>query len=599
MATTAFHGFTSAVQSMKRVATIAALAAPLSIIVLPHGINAQFTAGGWAYNRTVTITPTGTAVAVTNFPVLVRLNGKIANGGNASDSLVFAASQSSGNDIRFAKTGYTDSLSFEIERYDDINLYAEFWVLLPTVATAGNPTTFKLYFGNAGVSGSPSNPAAIWTSANGFGSVYHMNYANDSSAKDVGEAGLAGMYNGTITENAGTTSTAIGYGEAFDGATGYYAGATSSTSAPNFEYVWTVSGWFYLNDSGNVGGGVLYKGDLGAFHNHSTTIWFGNATAASDNVTGAGSHPCAMYNSGVNPNGCLLTNDTLTHNAWHHVVWQYLGTGAASTAENIYVDGSLQALSSATIAPAAADYAAANFYVGTGSSRQTYPYFNGMMDELRIDSTFRDSNWIKLCFQTQMPLSVGPGAVSLSPVIIPPTLSSPTNSAASLPLSLSLNWGSVSGATSYMVQVATQSTFSTTVISQNASGTSVSIGNLAVGTTYFWSVATIQSGVTGPWSGVWSFTTVFTGVTPKGNFNALKTDFSVKGATLEYSLATSGSVAISFSDLLGRTAFTVNKTQSAGRYAIDLRSCNLAAGQYIIQFRAAGVEKKESFLITR
>ncbi len=869
---------------------MAAVLTQSAMLALPSAVNAQFTSGGWSYNRTVTINPTGTTTAVTNFPVLVRLNGKIANGGNSSDSLVFATAQSTGYDIRFSQTGYTDSVPFEIERYDPVNLYAEFWVLLPSVAAAGTPTTFKMYFGNAGVSGSPSNPAAIWTNANGFGLVYHMNYATDSSATDVGHSGLTGTLNGTITENAGTTSSAIGYGETFDGATGYYAGPTASTSPPNFQYQWTVSGWFYLNGSGNIGGGVLYKGALGAFHNYSTVIWFGNATAASDAVTGAGSHPCAMFNSGVNPNGNLLTTDTLTWNAWHHVVWQYQGTGSASTSENIYVDGSPQSLSSATIASANADYAATNFYVGVGSSRQTYPYYNGAMDELRIDSTYRSADWISLCFQTQMPPSVGTGAVSLSPFSLgpaaptlvspsnntgslsttgvslswtsgggpavtsyevqvainagfsstvfdfsgvaitsqalpalaagtiyywradaagptgvsnwsgawsfstiaplgPPPLAAPTNGAGNLPISLNLSWIGVTGAVSYSLQVSTSSGFGSTVVGQSGIAATTKGVSLANATTYYWEVnawngsattawssvwsfstmigsptlsspangATLQptaltlnwgavsaaasygvevstsssfsgtvfsqtgltspsvmvsglsnsqlyywsanaanAGGTGNWSAVWSFTTIMaiagvpqlsspangntglsipvvlmwqsaieaasygvevgtslsfgagttvfnqTGITGTsvsvGNLVAgqtyywqvdawnnagaglwsqiwdfgtagtstlahakagLNAGFSINGEALEYSLLEPGDVEISFSDLLGRTALAMKRTLPAGHYAMSLKECSLAAGRYIVHFKAAGIERREIVLIER
>jgi hypothetical protein len=58
-------------------------------------------------------------------------------------------------------------------------------------------------------------------------------------------------------------------------------------------------------------------------------------------------------------------------------------------------------------------------------------------------------------------------------------------------------------------------------------------------------------------------------------------------------------VEISFSDLLGRSALVLNWNQSAGRHALQLKNCNLSAGQYIVRFKAAGVEKQAEVMITR
>ena len=64
-------------KKFRYITAMAAMLTPLSMLAMPSAINAQFTSGGWSYYRTVTVNPTGTT-AETNFPVLVRLNGKIA-----------------------------------------------------------------------------------------------------------------------------------------------------------------------------------------------------------------------------------------------------------------------------------------------------------------------------------------------------------------------------------------------------------------------------------------------------------------------------------------------------------------------------------------
>jgi hypothetical protein len=90
-----------------------------------------------------------------------------------------------------------------------------------------------------------------------------------------------------------------------------------------------------------------------------------------------------------------------------------------------------------------------------------------------------------------------------------PTLTLPTSGAVNLDTSLTLNWGSVSGAASYGVMVSTVSTFSSTVVSQaGVANDSDAIGGLAGGTVYFWEVNATNAAGSGAWSGPWSFTTV-------------------------------------------------------------------------------------------
>lgn len=89
-----------------------------------------------------------------------------------------------------------------------------------------------------------------------------------------------------------------------------------------------------------------------------------------------------------------------------------------------------------------------------------------------------------------------------------PTLATPTNESTSQATSLSLSWGSVTGATAYDVRVSTVATFASTVSSQTGiTALSASISGLANSTTYYWEVNATDADSTSAWSGVWSFTT--------------------------------------------------------------------------------------------
>lgn len=89
-----------------------------------------------------------------------------------------------------------------------------------------------------------------------------------------------------------------------------------------------------------------------------------------------------------------------------------------------------------------------------------------------------------------------------------PTLSSPPNGATGVAIPVTLSWNAATGAASYRVQVALDSTFVNVAFDQaNIQVTQVTVGNLQANTQYFWRVnATNQIG-TSDWSQVWSFTT--------------------------------------------------------------------------------------------
>ncbi len=100
-------------------------------------------------------------------------------------------------------------------------------------------------------------------------------------------------------------------------------------------------------------------------------------------------------------------------------------------------------------------------------------------------------------------------ATATVPAPAAPTLASPSDGATGVSTSPTLNWHASSAATSYRLQVSTNSNFSTTVVDQSGiTGTSYSVSGLANNTTYYWRVNAMNAGGTSGWSGAWNFTTV-------------------------------------------------------------------------------------------
>ncbi len=89
-----------------------------------------------------------------------------------------------------------------------------------------------------------------------------------------------------------------------------------------------------------------------------------------------------------------------------------------------------------------------------------------------------------------------------------PSLVQPPDGAAGVSTSLTLVWEQSTGASSYQVQVSTESSFSTIVLNRSGiTSTSYSVSGLAGNTTYYWRVNAVNEGGSGQWSTVRSLTT--------------------------------------------------------------------------------------------
>ena len=112
-----------------------------------------------------------------------------------------------------------------------------------------------------------------------------------------------------------------------------------------------------------------------------------------------------------------------------------------------------------------------------------------------------------------------------------PTLVSPTNNSTNQELSLTLNWNSVTDATSYDIQLSTDSSFATTIVNANTTSTDKAVSGLSISTSYYWRARAINSADTSDWSQVWKFTTKSSGVTEPPSSWAF-TDFTGSNSTV-------------------------------------------------------------------
>ncbi|MBM4176054.1 MAG: T9SS type A sorting domain-containing protein [Ignavibacteria bacterium] len=90
-----------------------------------------------------------------------------------------------------------------------------------------------------------------------------------------------------------------------------------------------------------------------------------------------------------------------------------------------------------------------------------------------------------------------------------PTLLSPANGSINQPTTLTMSWSASSGASFYVIQVATDSLFSTIVYKDTIFlGTSIQISSLLAGKKYYWHVNASNTSGTSAYSATWNFTTI-------------------------------------------------------------------------------------------
>ncbi len=90
-----------------------------------------------------------------------------------------------------------------------------------------------------------------------------------------------------------------------------------------------------------------------------------------------------------------------------------------------------------------------------------------------------------------------------------PALFSPSNGSTQQPLALESRWYSSSGANTYHYQLALNQLFSSTLVNDSLlADTTRQLSGLATGTTYYWRVRASNAQGSGPWSSVWSFSTL-------------------------------------------------------------------------------------------
>ncbi|MBN1300227.1 MAG: T9SS type A sorting domain-containing protein [Melioribacteraceae bacterium] len=186
-----------------------------------------------------------------------------------------------------------------------------------------------------------------------------------------------------------------------------------------------------------------------------------------------------------------------------------------------------------------------------------------------------------------------------------PALIAPADGVSNLILTPTLDWSNVATATSYGLQVASDSDFNNKVIDATSLGESqyaILAGTLTGSTTYYWRVNAAREGETSDWSVVRSFTTEPpTGVTtfmsgiPESYtlFQNYPNPFN-PNTKIRYALPEASEVSIKIVDMLGREVSDLfNGFQSAGFYELNWNPVSISSGTYIYRINVKSESGKE------
>lgn len=326
------------------------------------------------------------AEPLTNFPVLVVL-GTSVPGFSYAQFLT-----PDGSDLRFFDATGLAELNYEIETWNT-NGSSFVWVQVPAFT---NHCAILARWGDPAVTNPPDNAGtgAMWSED--FLGVWHL--AETSGAHYDSSPALAASRFVSATQQ-GTATGIAGGADNFNGTNNY----VSLPDMGTVPFV-TVEAWVNLN-------GTPSGGDVGLV---SSDPWSAGVTHFKTSST---RNLKTQFYGGT---AVVSASSVLPVGGWAHVAYSIGGTGSNDL--NLYLNGALLASAAGTPNNILTDVNLAREYNGR--------YLNARLDEVRISSVARSSNWLWATSQNIASNSVFNSYGSVVPPIkiIPPNpiVSSPT-----------------------------------------------------------------------------------------------------------------------------------------------------------------------------
>ena len=335
----------------------------------------------WEYRRQLYLNTSATGADiqgdVPDFPVLVRLTSEVFD---------FSQAKTDGADIRFT-SAEGKQLQYEIEQWDAAKKKAQIWVRADTVFGNNGTQFITMYWGMARATGL-HNSTAVFDTASGFQGVWHFSDLQGDSARDA----TGNKYNGISSDGARPQAAdgVIGACNIFDGLKDYITMPNTAGGKLNFSENsnFTVCAWAFLDTIDSSSQVIVSKGyeqyylRLGYRQTHSPQWEFAHFNQAtswqSSYYPATGRQWSLLTGIRMGSQQFLYCNGVLvdsTSRLWPNP------TAKRNTSNDLSIGRFLQ---EATI-----------------PDNEGYCSFKGAIDEVRILSAAKNTDWIRLCYMNQ------------------------------------------------------------------------------------------------------------------------------------------------------------------------------------------------------
>jgi formylglycine-generating enzyme required for sulfatase activity len=323
-------------------------------------------ANGWAYGMKIRFAGYSKSETLTNFPALVVLGTNIAG-------FTYSQFQSlNGWDLSFAASNQVTPLNYEMGQWNT-NGNSYVWVQVPKLSSSND--YIWAYWGNTGAAAAPAactTNGATWD-ASCFKGVWHLGEKltqNQSTGTNYDSTGYA---NNGLQHNNGWTNGIVGRAQNFDGSSCYINTAASMTNGTMTNFM-TLSLWVK----------VLGPADWG-----STMIMLNESNA---NVSYHFSNQTKQHQS-MNLGAADRTgNGLVSTGVWTYLTETYAQAGGYNSIS--YLNGAYDGTASRVDKPGTAG----TWYFGKNAGGGYY--YQGAMEEVRVEQVQRSSNWVWACYQT-------------------------------------------------------------------------------------------------------------------------------------------------------------------------------------------------------
>jgi len=335
----------------------------------------------WKNVKTMILNTAADGAALTenqyNFPILVRLD---------NSNFDFTSVTDSGKNMLFTNR-HNNPLSYEIELWDRVSGNATLWVKVDTVLANNAEQNITLYWSNEFADNSALN-SGVFDTASGYQGIWHLSDGLGDSISDACENNFKGVAYGM--DNNSVIDGIIGKCRQFNGSSGYVLFPRTAGGKLNFasDSRYTISAWVYVNSPDSLSHVVLSKGNNQYFlwytsMHKSSTLW-----------------EFTEYHAGT---GWDLSTAIVTGGEWFYLAGVRNGTSQRLYVNGVCVDSTGFQNSATWPRDESFDITIGRFMQAVTSplDSNSYCYFNGKIDEVRISNRVLTPDCIKLCYKNQ------------------------------------------------------------------------------------------------------------------------------------------------------------------------------------------------------